>query len=75
MPTVGHNGKLHPIPKNTADPYIASQVWVWLGESEDNSDNAMGLVKSLHTIDFDDPTYRPEEESWTVLKCLFQRPW
>lgn len=35
----------------------------------------MDLVKSLHTIDFDDPTYQPEEEIWTALKRLFQRPW
>jgi hypothetical protein len=74
MPVVGHNGKPQSI-KFTADPYIASQAWVWLGESEDNSDDAMDLVKSLHKIDFDDPTYQPGEKSWTALKRLFQRPW
>lgn len=74
MPVVGHNEKPQSI-KFTADPYIASQAWVWLGESEDNSDDAMDLVKSLHKIDFDDPTYQPGEKSWTALKRLFQRPW
>jgi hypothetical protein len=72
---VGDNGKPRSINIFTADLYIASQAWVWLGESEDNSDDAMDLVKSLHKIDFDDSTYQPERKSWTALKRLFQRPW
>ena len=68
---VGDNEKPQSINIFTANLYIASQAWVWLGESEDNSDAAMDLVKSLHKIDFDDSTYQPERKSWTALKRLF----
>lgn len=35
----------------------------------------MDLLNSLPTIDFDDPGYSPDQDSWSALKQLVQRKW
>jgi hypothetical protein len=74
MPMVGNNPD-HQARRSLANDFVASRGWVWLGESADNSDSAMDLVNSISKIDFDDSGHELDQDAWTALKRLFQRPW
>lgn len=50
-------------------------VWIWLGDSADNSDLAMELVQRLGDIDFEDPNQVLEPASWNAFWPLMRRPW
>jgi hypothetical protein len=54
---------------------LATDVWIWLGEAEDNSDAAMDYIRDIRAIDFDDPTYSPPPDTWKAIKLLWNRPW
>lgn len=63
----------------------ASQVIVWLGPQEDDSDLAMDLIRDLgeRTIDDDElrvfwamrSDWKHGIESWKAVALLFERPW
>jgi hypothetical protein len=55
--------------------FLASYVWIWLGESDDTSDIAMDLLNSIDGMDFEDPTFQPKAAHWQVVKTLLLRPW
>jgi hypothetical protein len=55
--------------------FTASHVWVWLGESGDDSDIAMELVRSIDSEHFEDPDYTANPVKWTAVASLLQRPW
>lgn len=59
----------------SADVRAASEVLIWLGECENNSDNAMDYIESINTIDFNDPNYEPPPLVWSAIINLWQRPW
>jgi hypothetical protein len=59
----------------TTNPCSACEVWIWLGESADNSDLAMELVRDVAEIDFEDPNLVLDPVAWSTLWSLMRRPW
>jgi hypothetical protein len=54
---------------------LASEVWIWLWESADNSDLAMELVRRVANIDSEDPNLVPDPVAWSAFWSLMRRSW
>lgn len=50
-------------------------MWIWLGESAENSNIAMDLINTAHEIGCGDPNFRPDPVAWSAVKRLLERPW
>jgi len=54
---------------------IASFVWIWLGESGEDSDSAMEFVNSVGTREIENQDFRLEPSTWSAVRSLLNRPW
>lgn len=58
-----------------ANASLATDVWIWLGKAQDNSDAAMNSIRTVRTVNFDDPKYVPPKDEWKAIKNLWNRLW
>lgn len=78
MGNIYANGKwwyTHMASGDIIDLDAASHVRIWLGESAENSDVAMDFISRIHTVDFDDPDFVLDPNTWEAVKRLFRRKW
>lgn len=54
---------------------LAEKTVIWLGTAEDDSDDAMDLVRDLEEKDLESPRFEEQSGSWKAIRLLLQRSW